>query len=91
MSKTRQLENLVGKPDWFGPRNRIIITTDDKHLLASYRVHMGFSEKEDITLCKVKGLNNDEALQLLKQKAFHRHPCQNDLKDLCNDFVKYPL
>ena len=89
VSKTRQLENSVGKPDWFGPRNRIIITTDDKHLLASYQVHMGFSEKEDTTLCKVKGLNNDEALQLLKQKAFHRHPCQNDLKDLCNDFVNY--
>ena len=72
VSKTRQLENLVGKLDWFGPR--IIITTNDKRLLASYQVHMGFSKKEDINLCKVKGLNNDEALQLFKQKAFHRHP-----------------
>ena len=89
VSKTRQLENLVGKPNWFGPRSRIIITTEDEHLLANYQVHMGFSKKQDITICKVKGLNNDEALQLFKQKAFHRHPCQNDLKDLCNDFVNY--
>ena len=89
VSKKEQLETLVGNPDWFGLRSRIIITTEDKHLLANYQVHMGFSEKQDITICKVKGLNNDEALQLFKQKAFRRHPCQNDLKDLCNDFVNY--
>ena len=81
VSKTRQLENLVGKLDWFGPR--IIITTNDKRLLASYQVHMGFSKKEDINLCKVKGLNNDEALQLFKQKAFHRHPSVKMIYRIC--------
>ena len=33
-----QLETLVGKHDWFGPGNRIIVTTQDTHLLVSYEV-----------------------------------------------------
>ena len=28
-----QLENLVGKQDWFGPGSRVIVTTRDMHLL----------------------------------------------------------
>ena len=38
VSKKEELETLVGKLDWFGPRSRIIITTKDKHLLVSYKV-----------------------------------------------------
>jgi len=59
-SKKEQLETLVGKPDWFGPRSRIIITTEDKHLLVSYKVQVGFSEEEAKIVCNVKGLNNDD-------------------------------
>ena len=38
VSKKEQLETLVGKPNWFVPRSRIIITIEYKHLLASYKV-----------------------------------------------------
>ena len=74
-SEKRQLEALVGK-SWFGPRSRIIVTTEDECLLKSYEIH---------TICKVDKLNNEEAQQLFSHKAH----CENDFVDLGNDFVTY--
>ena len=89
VSKKEQLETLVGKLDWFGPRSRIIITTEDKHLLVSYKVQVGFSEEESKTVCNVKGLNNDDTLQLFSLNAFPKPHCENDFQDLCKNFVNY--
>ncbi|PNY12730.1 TMV resistance protein N [Trifolium pratense] len=63
LSSDIQLENLAGKQEWFGPRSRIIITTRDKHLLAS----LGVCKSYDAQI-----LNSDESLQLFCQKAFRR-------------------
>ena len=36
VTEERQLETLVGKRDWFDPGSRVILTTQDTHLLANY-------------------------------------------------------
>ncbi|XP_030963793.1 TMV resistance protein N-like [Quercus lobata] len=74
-SEKRYLEALVGK-SWFGPRSRIIVITEDEHLLKSYEIQ---------TICKVDRLNNDEAHQLFSHKAH----CEIDFWNLVNDFVTY--
>ena len=74
-SEKRHLEALVGKSS-FGPRSRIIVTTEDECLLKSYEIQI---------VCKANGLNNVEALQLFCHKA----QCENDLLDLGKDFVTY--
>jgi len=75
VSEKRHLEALVGK-SWFGPRSRIKVTTEDERLLKSYEIQ---------TVCKVDGLNNDEAQRLFSHKAH----CENDFVDLGNNFVTY--
>ncbi|XP_027350466.1 TMV resistance protein N-like [Abrus precatorius] len=61
LSSDIQLETLAGKQEWFGPGSRVIITTRDKHLLASLDV----CENYDVQI-----LNSEESLQLFCQKAF---------------------
>lgn len=56
-----QLEALAGRPDWFGPGSRIIITTRDVHLLVARGVERRY---------KMKGLNDEDAVQLLSWNAF---------------------
>ena len=74
-SEKRHLEALARK-SWFGPRSRIIITTEDERLLKSCEIQ---------TVFKAGRLNNDEAQQLFSQKSH----CENDFLDLRNDFVNY--
>ena len=74
-SEKRHLEALAGK-SWFGPRSRIIVTTEDECLLKSYEIP---------TIYKADGLNNDEAQRLFSHKAH----CEIDFLDLGNDFVTY--
>uniref|UniRef100_A0A7N2LDX6 ADP-ribosyl cyclase/cyclic ADP-ribose hydrolase n=1 Tax=Quercus lobata TaxID=97700 RepID=A0A7N2LDX6_QUELO len=79
-SKKEQLETLVGKPDWFGPRSRIIITTEDKHLLVSYKVQVGFSEEEaKIDLCK-NFVNYAQGIPLVL-KVLGSHLCTKSKKE----------
>nr|XP_025648216.1 TMV resistance protein N-like [Arachis hypogaea] len=59
-----QLENLAGEQDWFGPGSRIIITTRDTHVL---EVHGAVNR-----ICKVEGLEQNEALELFYLNAFRR-------------------
>ncbi|KAK4259798.1 hypothetical protein QN277_006092 [Acacia crassicarpa] len=58
-----QLEKLVGKPEWFGPGSRIIITTRDKQILEHHGVH-----KDKVY--EVELLTDVEALELLCRRAF---------------------
>ncbi|XP_040375246.1 disease resistance protein RPV1 isoform X2 [Rosa chinensis] len=58
-----QLNNLAGKPSWFGKGSKIIITTRDKKLLRGHSVNL---------IYEVKELNHDEALELFSMNAFQR-------------------
>ncbi|XP_028207956.1 TMV resistance protein N-like [Glycine soja] len=57
----KQLQAIIGSPDWFGRGSRVIITTRDEHLLALHNVKITY---------KVRELNEKHALQLLTHKAF---------------------
>ncbi|KAL4594485.1 hypothetical protein ACB092_12G024000 [Castanea dentata] len=75
-----QLEKLAGEHNWFGSGSRVIITTQDKHLLIRHNVN---------GIYEVKGLNDDDALYLFSLKAFNNsHPAEDYLK-LSKQFVNY--
>ncbi|KAL6132283.1 hypothetical protein ACLB2K_070654 [Fragaria x ananassa] len=80
VDQPEQLENLVGEKDWFGSRSRIIITTRDKRVLVTHRVEKTY---------ELKGLNEDEALQLFSWKAFREYVPEEDYAELSESFVMY--
>ncbi|KAL6127503.1 hypothetical protein ACLB2K_070868 [Fragaria x ananassa] len=80
VDQPEQLENLVGEKDWFGSRSRIIITARDRHVLATQGVEKPY---------ELKGLNEDEALQLFSWKAFRKYVPQEDYAELSKSFVMY--
>jgi len=62
VDKLDQLEALAGGGlDWFGPGSRVIITTRNKQLLKIHRIESTYA---------VEGLNETEALELLRWMAF---------------------
>ncbi|CAN1309869.1 Disease resistance protein RUN1 [Linum perenne] len=75
-----QLEVLANNLNWFGPGSRIIITTQDKHLLDAHGVNV---------IYKAKCLENKEALQLFSQYAFHQNQPKKDYWELSRGFVSY--
>ena len=66
IDKMKQLEMLAGEHDWFGSGSRIIITTRDAHLLEAHQVD---------EIYEVKGLNDENALQLFSSKALKKKAC----------------
>ena len=54
---------LAGKCNWFGPGSRITITTRDAHVHKAHRVN---------EIYEVKGLNDEDALQLFCLNAFEK-------------------
>jgi hypothetical protein len=76
-----KLEKLAGYPDWFGRGSRIIITTEDEVLLQRK------CRKKNVY--EAKKLDASDALQLFSQQAFNKPLCENDLLDICNDFVSH--
>lgn len=78
--KDEQLQALVGNRDWFGLGSRIIITSKDKHLLERHRV---------VTIYKVNGLDNDEALELFSWTVFNQTYPKKEFVDLSNNYLKY--
>ncbi|XP_031275379.1 TMV resistance protein N-like [Pistacia vera] len=75
-----QLNNLVGKHEWFGLGSRIIITTRDKHLLTTHEVDEVYEAKE---------LNCDEALELFISKAFKNQQPSKVYLELSQHVVSY--
>ncbi|KAL2329137.1 hypothetical protein Fmac_022564 [Flemingia macrophylla] len=75
----RQLKNLAGGCDWFGCGSRIIITTRDTHLLDLCRVEKRY---------EVKGLNEQESLELFCQSAFGKSCPETDYEYLSNRAVR---
>ena len=80
VDKLKQLEMLSGEHDWFGPGSRIIITARDKQVLVAHGVDK---------IYEVKGLNDENALQLFRSKAFRKMHVLDDYIELSNHFLKY--
>ncbi|RZB62058.1 TMV resistance protein N-like [Glycine soja] len=75
-----QLKAIVGRPDWFGPGSRVIITTRDKHLLKYHGIERTY---------EVKVLNHNAALQLLTWNAFRREKIDPSYEHVLNRVVAY--
>ena len=80
VDKIKQLKMLAGEHDWFGSGSRIIITTRDAHLLEAHQVDK---------IYEVKGLNDENALQLFSSKAFKKKHVLDDYRELSNHFLNY--
>ncbi|KAG4390322.1 hypothetical protein GLYMA_06G268100v4 [Glycine max] len=80
----KQLQAIVGNSDWeskSGTRVVLIITTRDKQLLTSYGVKITHEVKE---------LDTDDAIQLLKWKAFKTYDeVDQSYKQVLNDVVTW--
>ena len=80
VDRDEQLKALVGRHYWFGPGSRIILTSRDSHFLRRNGV-------DDVYT--IKGLNDDEALELFSLGAFKKTHPEESYKDLSMDFVNY--
>ncbi|QHN84149.1 TMV resistance protein N [Arachis hypogaea] len=80
VSELSQLENLAEKQEWFGSGSKVIITTRDKHILATHGV---------LKTCEIGGLFSNEALHLLSLKAFKQDQPKEGYLDLCKEVVEY--
>ncbi|KAK7291277.1 hypothetical protein RIF29_06285 [Crotalaria pallida] len=80
VDKDTQLQAIAEKPDWFGFGSRVIITTRDKHLLASHGVERTY---------EMNGLNEKEALKLLSWKAFRNNKVNPIYEDVLRRLVLY--
>ena len=81
VDKWVQIENLLGECDWFAFGSKIIITTRDKHLVAT--LGKCFSTYE------VKELDQDEALELFSMHAFQSNKPKKDYLELANEVIQY--
>ncbi|XP_050274289.1 disease resistance protein RUN1-like [Quercus robur] len=81
VDKRIQIENLLGRCDWFASGSKIIITTRDKHLLTT----LG----KCCSTYKVKGLDQDEALELLSMHAFQSNKPKEDYSELANRVIQH--
>ncbi|KAF5469494.1 hypothetical protein F2P56_013560, partial [Juglans regia] len=75
-----QIEKLAGDRAWFGSGSRIIITTRDQQLLKISEVD---SE------CKLKNLDDNEALRLFSLHAFKKDEPLDDYVELSKQVIKY--
>ena len=83
VDKLVQVENLLGKRNWFGSGSRIIITTREKKLLSTLR--------EDCRLIyyKVKELDEYDSRELFCQHAFKKNKPTEDYLKLVHQFIGY--
>jgi AAA+ ATPase superfamily predicted ATPase len=85
VQKLGQVQNLLGKCDWFASGSRIIITTRDKHLLATLREGGSVSYYNH----KVKELDDNEARELFCHHAFKRNKPKEYYSKLVDQFIHY--
>ncbi|KAI3827249.1 hypothetical protein L1987_01321 [Smallanthus sonchifolius] len=75
-----QLEALAGKPNWFKPGSRIIITTRDEQVLVAHQVNF----IHDVNL-----LTHEEAICLFSRYAFGRDIPIQGYEELSENVVDY--
>ncbi|RZC23861.1 TMV resistance protein N [Glycine soja] len=80
VDKLEQLKVLAGESRWFGNGSIIIITTRDKHLLATHGV---------VKIYDVKPLNVAKALELFNWCAFKNHKADPLYVNIANRAVSY--
>ncbi|MED6146133.1 hypothetical protein PIB30_031725 [Stylosanthes scabra] len=80
VDKLEQLKAIAGRADWFGSGSIIIITTRDKHVLASHLVERTYQVKE---------FDDKEALELLSWNAFKHENVDPSYMDILNEVVSY--
>ncbi|KHN32819.1 TMV resistance protein N [Glycine soja] len=80
VDKLEQLKVLAGQYDWFGSGSIIIITTRDKHLLATHEV---------VKLYEVKPLNDEKSLELFDWHAFKNNKTDPSYVTISNRAVSY--
>jgi len=80
IDKLKQLQGLAGGLDWFSVGSRVIITTRDKHLLASHGIEITYEIDE---------LNKEESLELLRWKAFKSEEVDSSYEYILNRAVNY--
>ena len=76
-----QIENFLGGYDWFVSGSKIIITTRDKHLVAT--------PGKSFSTYEVKELDQDEALELFSMHAFQSNKPKKDYLELANQVIQY--
>ena len=81
VDKWVHIENLLGGCDWFAFGSKIIITTRNKHLVAT--LGKCFSMHE------VKELDQDGALVLFSLHAFQSNKPKKDYLELANQVIQY--
>nr|XP_048330797.1 disease resistance protein Roq1-like [Ziziphus jujuba var. spinosa] len=75
-----QLEALAGVHNWFGLGSRIIITTKNKHLLTTHGAN---------GMYEVRGLDNNDALELLSWNTFKMGKPTEDYLELSKFVADY--
>jgi hypothetical protein len=80
IDELKQLQVLAGGLDWFCVGSRVIITTRDKHLLASHGIEATY---------EIQGLKKNEALELLRWKAFKSKQVDSSYEHFLKCAVKY--
>jgi dephospho-CoA kinase len=80
VDKLKQLQVLVGEPNWLGPGSKVIITTRDKHLLSCHGIKR---------IYEVNGLNKEEALELFRWVAFKSNKIDSSYNYILNRAIKY--
>ena len=83
VEKLDEINQLLGRYDWFGFGSRIIITTRDRHFLDT------FQKDWRVMYYEVKELNKHEAHELFCLHAFGRNKPEEDYLELVNQFVHY--
>ncbi|XP_035541857.1 disease resistance protein RPV1 isoform X2 [Juglans regia] len=72
VNELRQLKEIAGNHNWFGPGSRIVITTRDQHLLTYHQVDSTYEVQE---------LDHNQAIQLFSWHAFKREkPIESHVK-----------
>nr|XP_023890768.1 disease resistance protein RML1A-like isoform X2 [Quercus suber] len=83
VDELKQVENLLGKSNWFASGSRIIITTREKKLLSTLR------EDCHLFYYKVKELDECESRELFCQHALKRNKPIEDYSELVHQFIGY--
>ncbi|XP_050291330.1 disease resistance protein Roq1-like isoform X2 [Quercus robur] len=81
VDKSEQIENLLGRCDWFSSRSRIIITTRDMQVLTT----LGKAHQ----LYEIKELNQREAYELFSLHAFQMNKPREDYLEVAKQIVYY--
>ncbi|XP_023634405.1 disease resistance protein RPP5 isoform X2 [Capsella rubella] len=73
------LKTLVGKTEWFGPESRIIVITQDRHLLKAHNIDLVY---------EVKLPSQGLALKMICQSAFGKDSPPDEFKELTFEVAK---